>query len=59
LGRYKKGNYIFFKYKTDHYPDHVHVIKGDIELAKVRTHDFSVIHGRINSRIKKFLIELR
>ena len=59
MGRIKRGGYIFEFWAGDHFPKHVHILKDRKLIAKVYLKDFTIMEGKINSKIYRLLLELR
>ena len=58
MGREKRGGYIVEWWMGDHKPKHVHIYKDGDMVAKVAVPGMSILSGRVNSRIRKLLLEL-
>lgn len=52
MGKYKKAGYLFYTWKGDHLPRHVHVLKDGKLICKWDLSNGVVLEGKMNNRIR-------
>jgi hypothetical protein len=58
VGKIRRGGYVFFTWKGDHPPRHVHVYRDGRFIVKWNLDLRIPITGEANARIRKLLAEL-
>ena len=58
LGKIRRGGYIFFIWKGDHAPRHVHVMRGRRLIVKWNLTQQQAAKGEASARIRHLIREL-
>jgi hypothetical protein len=58
VGKIRRGGYVFFTWKGDHPPRHVHVYRDGRLIVKWDLEERGALRGESNARIRKLLAEL-
>jgi hypothetical protein len=58
VGKIRRGGYVFFTWKGDHPPRHVHVYRDGRLIVKWDLEGRGAIRGNANARIRRLLGEL-
>ncbi len=58
MGKIRRGNYVFFAWKSDHPPRHVHVYREGRLVAKWDLDNKKAMKGRASRRVLKLIEEL-
>ena len=58
MGKIRRGGYVFFTWKGDHPPRHVHVYRDGRLIVKWNLEERVRIRGEANARIRRLLAEL-
>ena len=58
MSRIRRGGYIFYAWKTDHAPRHVHVYSGDRFVVKWDMEKGESMKGRSTRRLRRLIAEL-
>lgn len=56
MGRIRRGGYIFEFWVGDHPPQHVHILRNGMLIAKVELDEkLTLMEGKISRRIRKII----
>ncbi len=58
MGKIRRGGYIFFTWKGDHSPRHVHVFKNGRPICKWDLENNRVMEGKVTNKIKDLIFQL-
>lgn len=58
MGKIKRGGFIFFTWKGDHDPRHVHVYDNGKLILKWDLDNHRVINGKMNRKLNKLIKKL-
>ncbi|MBI2606191.1 MAG: DUF4160 domain-containing protein [Deltaproteobacteria bacterium] len=58
MGKLRRGGYVFFFWKGDHDPRHVHIFMDGREVAKWNLDSWVLMKGEMNKKLLKILEEL-
>lgn len=58
MGKFRRGGYLFYKWRADHKPRHVHVFVDKKFICKWDLENGRILKGRINRRILDAIFEL-
>ena len=58
MTKLRRGGYVFFTWKGDHAPRHVHVWKNGRLVLKWNLEEGCVLKGSVNARLLRILSEL-
>jgi hypothetical protein len=59
MGKYRRGNYVFVDWKSDHAPKHVHVFRNGQLVLKWDLENQKPLKGKPNRRILELIDELQ
>ncbi len=58
MGKIRRGGYVFFTWKGDHPPQHVHVYRDGRLIVKWDLEERGAMRGEANARIRRLLAAL-
>jgi hypothetical protein len=58
MGKVRRGGYVFFTWKGDHPPRHVHVYRGGVLVVKWNLESQVAMSGEASRRIRRLIAEL-
>ena len=58
MTKIKKGDFIFFTWKGDHSPYHVHIFKNNKLFLKWNLEENLVMEGKITKKLRKLIDKL-
>jgi hypothetical protein len=59
MGKFRRGGYVFFTWRSDHGPRHVHVYKDGVVIVKWDLDNWVAMKGEASERVLKLIRQLQ